>query len=110
MRIRGGEFSTGTMGNFQPELTQVSLRKTMPLPLPLLLQKEKGPIRALDTNKVLGMELAAAIRGIQGRRRQTCDVLRLSIVGRVISWQTKKSSGTNLSSRDERFVPGRSSR
>jgi len=21
MRIRGGEFSTGTMGNFQPELT-----------------------------------------------------------------------------------------
>ncbi len=22
MRFRGGEFSTGTMGNFQPELTQ----------------------------------------------------------------------------------------
>jgi len=22
MRIRGGEFSTGTMGNFQPELTE----------------------------------------------------------------------------------------
>jgi hypothetical protein len=23
MRFRGGEFSTGTMGNFQPELTQL---------------------------------------------------------------------------------------
>jgi len=22
MKVRGGEFSTGTMGNFQPELTQ----------------------------------------------------------------------------------------
>jgi hypothetical protein len=25
MRFRGGEFSTGTMGNFQPELTTVTL-------------------------------------------------------------------------------------
>jgi hypothetical protein len=24
MRFRGGEFSTGTMGNFQPELTNLS--------------------------------------------------------------------------------------
>jgi len=27
MRLRGGEFSTGTMGNFQPELT---LRRVFP--------------------------------------------------------------------------------
>jgi hypothetical protein len=25
MKVRGGEFSTGTMGNFQPELTRVPL-------------------------------------------------------------------------------------
>jgi hypothetical protein len=25
MKVRGGEFSTGTMGNFQPELTKNSL-------------------------------------------------------------------------------------
>ena len=24
MKVRGGEFSTGTMGNFQPELTAVT--------------------------------------------------------------------------------------
>ena len=24
MKFRGGEFSTGTTGNFQPELTQIS--------------------------------------------------------------------------------------
>jgi hypothetical protein len=27
MKVRGGEFSTGTMGNFQPELTKLSSRK-----------------------------------------------------------------------------------
>lgn len=26
MSFRGGEFSTGTMGNFQPELTALSIR------------------------------------------------------------------------------------
>ena len=36
MKVRGGEFSTGTMGNFQPELTQRlqatrSSLKTQPL-------------------------------------------------------------------------------
>jgi hypothetical protein len=25
MKVRGGEFSTGTMGNFQPELTDPAL-------------------------------------------------------------------------------------
>ena len=25
MKLRGGEFSTGTMGNFQPELTSVDI-------------------------------------------------------------------------------------
>ena len=30
MRFRGGEFSTGTMGNFQPELTAVPRRSGWP--------------------------------------------------------------------------------
>lgn len=29
MRFRGGEFSTGTMGNFQPELTHGLKDKTL---------------------------------------------------------------------------------
>jgi hypothetical protein len=28
MKVRGGEFSTGTMGNFQPELTTGRKRRT----------------------------------------------------------------------------------
>ena len=35
MRFRGGEFSTGTMGNFQPELTRGPwTQMDAPLPLP----------------------------------------------------------------------------
>ena len=32
MRFRGGEFSTGTMGNFQPELTATLSRRNESLP------------------------------------------------------------------------------
>jgi len=33
MMVRGGEFSTGTMGNFQPELTILSRDNVQALPL-----------------------------------------------------------------------------
>ena len=31
MKLRGGEFSTGTTGNFQPELTQIQASRRFPL-------------------------------------------------------------------------------
>ena len=42
MKVRGGEFSTGTMGNFQPELTQylfwrTNLMNLQTLPYQLLI-------------------------------------------------------------------------
>jgi len=42
MRIRGGEFSTGTMGNFQPELTiQARLNKKLQ-GVPYFLSHNRG--------------------------------------------------------------------
>jgi hypothetical protein len=44
MKVRGGEFSTGTMGNFQPELTDWCLR---PLARRLVLcTRCRGRVRA----------------------------------------------------------------
>ena len=43
MRFRGGEFSTGTMGNFQPELTGFLPRVMRPIalgPLPVVTSGE----------------------------------------------------------------------
>ena len=37
MRFRGGEFSTGTMGNFQPELTAQQILPTLGTIVPLCL-------------------------------------------------------------------------
>jgi hypothetical protein len=55
MRFRGGEFSTGTMGNFQPELTKeckITQNGEIPreinctLPLPYIALRDEEASRA----------------------------------------------------------------
>lgn len=64
MKVRGGEFSTGTMGNFQPELTY-DLRHTLHPPLKVTGNRLDSPAPPLQSGVSHGWTMTKTTRSSQ---------------------------------------------
>ena len=76
MRFRGGEFSTGTMRNFQPELTQKAAARILKIAQPKISRLLRGQLSGFSTERLmqfltlLGRDIEIVIKPVPRSRRQ----------------------------------------